>query len=72
LGKAQFDALPAKIRDRFNNDPSRFLAFCENPENEAELVQLGLRDAKPEEPPAPAPAVPSKSNEDAKSTASKS
>ncbi len=44
----QFAALPWKIRDRFQNDPGKFLAFCENPDNRSEAALLGL--LKPEEP----------------------
>lgn len=50
-----FDALPAKIRDRFHNNPAEFLAFVEDPANADELVQLGIRD-KPPRAPAPEPA----------------
>ena len=46
-----FDALPAKLRDRFNNDPADFLAFVEDPANKDELIQLGIR----QRPPRPAP-----------------
>lgn len=38
----QFAALPAKVRDRFNNNPAMFLEFATNPENGRELVKLGL------------------------------
>lgn len=47
----QFDLLPAEVRDRFNNDPARFLAFCTavdadgNLLNKDELIKLGLRKA---------------------------
>lgn len=40
-----FDALPAKIRKRFNNDPAELIAFVSDPANESEAVKLGL--AKP-------------------------
>lgn len=74
LGRAQFDALPARVRDRFGNDPAKFLAFCEDESNRDEMITLGLID-KPE---APAPAkgeagtpAPSAAAEDKISTASK-
>ncbi|WNK12921.1 MAG: internal scaffolding protein [Microvirus sp.] len=44
-----FNELPSEIRKRFNNDPASFLAFLENPKNNAEAVELGLRN-KPSAP----------------------
>ena len=38
----QFEHLPAKVRDRFQNDPSRFLDFASDPRNVSEMVELGL------------------------------
>jgi len=38
----QFDALPAKIRERFANDPANLIDFMENPENRSEAEKLGL------------------------------
>lgn len=37
-----FMALPARIRDRFENDPANLLAFLDNPENRDEALALGL------------------------------
>lgn len=37
-----FMSLPAKIRDRFGQDPAEFLAFLSNPENEDEARKLGI------------------------------
>lgn len=37
-----FMDLPAKIRDRFSNDPQRYLEFCSDPKNSDELISLGL------------------------------
>jgi len=37
----QFEALPANIRKRFDNDPASFLEFCSNEENVDELRELG-------------------------------
>ncbi|AXH78148.1 MAG: internal scaffolding protein [Microviridae sp.] len=42
-----FMALPSKIRARFMNEPGNFLAFCEDPANEAEAIALGLLPSKP-------------------------
>jgi phage internal scaffolding protein len=41
-----FDALPAKVRQRFGNDPGQFLEFITNPENATEAVKLGLAEEK--------------------------
>lgn len=38
----QFAGLPSKIRQRFQNNPREFLAFCENPDNRSEAALLGL------------------------------
>lgn len=53
----QFAALPAKVRDRFENDPARMLEFCADPANREEMVKLGLAlPVKPQDPdPAPQP-----------------
>lgn len=47
-----FESLPAKVRDRFHNDPARFLEFMGDEANEDEARSLGLLDPKkaPEEP----------------------
>lgn len=39
---AQFAALPAKIRARFDNNPEKMLAFCEDSKNFEEAVKLGI------------------------------
>lgn len=54
-----FLALPAKLRNRFQNDPQAFLEFCSNPDNRDEMVSLGLIDA---------PAAPAASSEPAGGT----
>lgn len=51
----QFNGLDAKIRDRFNNDPARFLEFVHNKENYDEGVKLGI--FLPKEAPMPKPEV---------------
>lgn len=38
----QFDALSAHVRKRFDNDPAKFLQFCEDPKNAREMASLGL------------------------------
>lgn len=44
--QAAFDQMPAKIRNRFGNDPRQFVDFCSDVENKPELERLGLL-AKP-------------------------
>lgn len=50
-----FATVPSAIRNRFNNDPSEFLAFVQDPDNADELVSMGLAKA----PMAPTEAAPS-------------
>jgi phage internal scaffolding protein len=38
----EFAALPAKIRNRFANDPANLINFLEDPSNKAEAESLGL------------------------------
>ncbi len=40
--QAQFKSLPAPLRSRFDNDPAKFLAYCEDPKNIPEMTELGL------------------------------
>ncbi len=40
--KEAFASLPAKVRDRFHNDPAEFLGFVQNPKNITEIEKLGL------------------------------
>lgn len=51
-----FDTLPARVRKRFGNDPSDFLAFMDDPENVDEMRSLGL--LLPAEPAVVSPAEP--------------
>lgn len=46
--KATFDALPAIVRKRFDNDAATFLDFVHDPNNHAELVQMGLAKPRPD------------------------
>lgn len=59
--QAAFDNLPAKIRDRFANDPARLMSFLQDETNLDEARSLGLVEpekipagATPQTPPAPA------------------
>ena len=38
----EFEALPAQIRARFDNDPAQLIEFLENSENRSEAEKLGL------------------------------
>lgn len=49
---ALFMELPASIRDRFNNDPAKFVSFAEDKNNQSELIEMGLAP-KPAPPPEP-------------------
>lgn len=40
--RQQFDALPVKVRDRFNHDPLKFLEFVHDRKNLREANELGL------------------------------
>lgn len=44
--QAQFQLLPAKVRQRFGNDPAQFLAFCGDPKNMNEMIELGLAEKR--------------------------
>lgn len=50
-----FEALPARTRERFLNDPARLIAFVQDPKNQLEAAELGLlREGwKPPETPKP-------------------
>lgn len=46
-----FAALPARVRERFKNDPARMVLFVEDDRNREEAVRLGLVEAPPAPPP---------------------
>lgn len=51
-----FQALPARIRTRFRNDPAELWAWINNPENGEEAADMGLLvRPKAETPPGPPP-----------------
>lgn len=55
-----FMTLPASLRSRFDNDPSRLIAFLEDKANFDEAVKLGLVNSPPVRQEAPlAPVAPS-------------
>lgn len=52
---AAFMELPASVRKEFNNDPSEFLDFIDNPNNFEKAVELGIFEKNSD----PMPAAPS-------------
>lgn len=48
--ESEFNALNSELRKRFDNDPAKFLAFVNDPDNGEELVKLGLREKPPVDP----------------------
>jgi len=51
----QFASLSSAVRERFLNDPARFLEFVGDPSNVDEMVELGLATAETIEAPLRAP-----------------
>ena len=45
--EAEFMALPAKLRAKFDHDPNALLNFLENEANRNEAIELGLIDGEP-------------------------
>lgn len=41
-----FGLYPATIRNRFDNDPQKFITFMEDIKNDPEAVKLGLKDSR--------------------------
>jgi phage internal scaffolding protein len=44
-----FMKLPSNIRRRFNNNAGDFFEFATNPENQEQMIEMGLANRKPEE-----------------------
>ncbi len=42
IGRSMFEALPAEIRNKFNGQPTEFMAYVQNPENRKWLRENGL------------------------------
>lgn len=42
-----FMTLSAKVRNRFRNDPAKFIEFMQDPKNKAEAAELGLIPTPP-------------------------
>ena len=53
--QASFATLPSSVRNRFDNDPTKFLEFMSDPDNQEEAIRMGLatdnRPPPPETPP---------------------
>jgi len=41
-----FDALPSRVRERFENDPGKMVDFLKNKDNLSEAIKLGLVTAR--------------------------
>lgn len=48
-----FMELPSSIRDRFHNDPAKFIEFATDEKNIEELRSMGLAEPAPQKPEAP-------------------
>ena len=44
--REMFDALPARVRERFGNNPGAMIDFVMNPANQKEAIELGLLEVK--------------------------
>lgn len=40
--RSTFEEIPSQIRKQFDNDPGQFLEFIGNPENKAEMAEMGF------------------------------
>lgn len=49
-----FAALPSRVRARVGNDPAALVDFVNDPANDEELRELGLKNPVEEKPPIPA------------------
>lgn len=57
--KTLFEQLPSLVRNKFENDPGKFLDFVHNPENLPEMAEMGLLrpDAVIKAPPTLEPSI---------------
>lgn len=48
VGKAKsaFQLLPPQLREKFNQDPHQLVNYLQDPKNDAEAVELGLKEYK--------------------------
>lgn len=63
--KESFMQLPSRVRDGFDNDPSRLLEFVRDPQNHEQAIELGIlpRPVKVDNPDVPKPPVESASGD---------
>lgn len=45
--QARFDAMPSRVRERFENDPAKLIAFLRDSKNREEAERLGIVKAQP-------------------------
>ncbi len=43
--KTMFETIPAKIREKHNNDPAQFLDWINNEKNREEILEAGFEDS---------------------------
>lgn len=55
--KDMFETVPSDIREKFNNDPGKFLEYVTNPENVDGMRELGLLPTESTHPSVPKPAA---------------
>ncbi len=55
---SMFEELPSSIRKKFENDPGTFLDFVQDPKNEQEMIDLGLKASPPVVQPGAPTAIP--------------
>lgn len=65
-----FAELPAKVRERFQNNAAQLMSFLDDPRNRSEAESLGLIEKK--EAPTPTGAPAAKTEQNAQQSASKS
>lgn len=59
-----FAAMPSNVRERFSNDPAKFLEFAHDKDNYDEALKMGLVVSRPSPVPSPAPEPPVPVNPD--------
>lgn len=52
-----FQELPAKVRDKFQNDPEKLVDFVRDPANRKEAEEIGLIATNPSPAPTPTPSA---------------
>ena len=65
---SMFETVPAEIRKHFDNDPSKYLEFMQNPENYDAIEELGFDNSHLPEPERAPPAAPAATDDSASSS----